>query len=711
MTAPRRERSGSASTPAARSPTSSPSTRTTGELVTTKTPSTPADPADGFMTGVDKVLDLLGLGGERRHRGQPRHDGRHQPAARGQGRATSASSPPRATSSCSRSPGSRCPTATATPTSGSSRRGSCRPTGCGPSAAGSTSPAPRSGRSTRRGAVAAARFFRDARHRHDRRLLPALLRRRRARAARCARCCAREHPDAVVSISLARCCASTASTSASMTTLVDAAVKPTVARYVANIARPAATSSAPRRAVLRDEVQRRRAVGRRGRAPADHHRAVRAGRRRAGRRADRRASAGFDRVLTCDGGGTSTDVTVVIDGEPTLTTEGTVGAYPSKIPMIDVVTVGAGGGSIAWLSPEGTLKVGPAVGRRRPRARSATAAAAPSRPSPTRTSCSAGSRRTCSAARSRSTSTRPRAGLDALGAAARARPGAGCATGILEISAWNQANALRQVTVKRGLDVRDFTLTTFGGSGLAAGLPADRHPRPAPACWCRRTRATSSAFGLLTVDVRNDYVQTAVARHADLDLDARGGGASTTCEGQAAAALDARGLRARPSSATQRTRGPALLRAGLRGAGRRCPTAPVDRRAGRRRSPTAFHDAHRAALRLRLPRRPAAGGRVGEPAGDRRSARSAARRCVELAPPATAAPDRAVTGHAPGVLRRLGRRRRSTTGRTSAPGDVVDGPGGHRGVRLDRAGAPGLRRHRRPLRQPADHGGAPMTGR
>src|SRR3546814_18093160 len=40
-----------------------------------------------------------------------------------------------------------------------------------------------------------------------------------------------------------------------------------------------------------------------------------------------------------------------------------------------------------------------------------------------------------------------------------------CATGILEISAWNQANALRQITVKRGLDVRDFTLTTFGGSG------------------------------------------------------------------------------------------------------------------------------------------------------------------------------------------------------------------------------------------------------
>src|SRR5690606_22731824 len=70
-------------------------------------------------------------------------------------------------------------------------------------------------------------------------------------------------------------------------------------------------------------------------------------------------AAGRPQALTLDGGGTSTDVAVVRDGHPALTTEGTVGGYPSKIPMIDVVTVGAGGGSVAWVSPEGTLKVGP----------------------------------------------------------------------------------------------------------------------------------------------------------------------------------------------------------------------------------------------------------------------------------------------------------------------------------------------------------------
>ena len=86
-----------------------------------------------------------------------------------------------------------------------------------------------------------------------------------------------------------------------------------------------------------------------------------------------------------------------------------------------------------------------------------------------------------------------------------------CATGVLEISAWNQANALRQVTVQRGLDVRDFTMVTFGGSGsllacrLVDILGLDGVLVPL-------NPGNLSAYGLLTVDVRNDYVQTAVRR-------------------------------------------------------------------------------------------------------------------------------------------------------------------------------------------------------
>jgi N-methylhydantoinase A len=115
-----------------------------------------------------------------------------------------------------------------------------------------------------------------------------------------------------------------------------------------------------------------------------------------------------------------------------------------------------------------------------------------------------------------------------------------CATGILEISAWNQANALQQVTVKRGLDVRDFTMATFGGSGSLllcrlldvlglAGVLVPRDP------------GNVSAFGLLTVDVRNDYVRTAVSRHTDLDLDALAGFYADLQE-QAALSLDKEGF-------------------------------------------------------------------------------------------------------------------------------------------------------------------------
>jgi N-methylhydantoinase A len=226
-------------------------------------------------------------------------------------------------------------------------------------------------------------------------------------------------------------------------------------------------------------------------------------------------AAGFPMVVTCDGGGTSTDVTVVIDGQPALTTEGNVGAYPSKIPMIDVVTVGAGGGSIAWISPEGTLKVGPQ--------------SAGADPGPI---CygKGGSEPTITDAHVLLGRIPPHllggevpldvdlaaAGMDALAGKlglSRER----CATGVLEISAWNQANALRQVTVKRGLDVRDFTMVTFGGSGsllacrLVDILGLDGVLVPL-------NPGNLSAYGLLTVDVRNDYVQTAVTKASALDV-------------------------------------------------------------------------------------------------------------------------------------------------------------------------------------------------
>ena len=323
---------------------------------------------------------------------------------------------------------------------------------------------------------------------------------------------AEEHPDAVVSLS-SEVLREYREYERAMTTLVDAAVKPRLSAYVTNIKTrlaalddreiPFYVMKSNGGVLSADEVVHQPITTVLSGPAAGALGAALIGR-----------VAGFDKVLTCDGGGTSTDVSVVIDGEPTLTTEGTVGAFPSKIPMIDVVTVGAGGGSIAWLSPEGTLKVGPH--------------SAGADPGPI---CYAkgGTDVTITDAHVFLGRIPPhllggeipldvdaaRNGVEELAKQLGLSPEA-CANGVLEISAWNQANALRQVTVKRGLDVRDFTLTTFGGSGSlllcrlmdVLGLRTVLVP-PNP--------GNVSAFGLLTVDVKNDYVRTHVSLAESLE--------------------------------------------------------------------------------------------------------------------------------------------------------------------------------------------------
>jgi N-methylhydantoinase A len=328
---------------------------------------------------------------------------------------------------------------------------------------------------------------------------------------------AREHPEATVSIS-SEVLREYREYERSITTLVDAAVKPNITRYVANISRRLAeyaTADGEPRDVPFYVMKSNGGVLSAAEVVHQPITTVLSGPAAGALGAALVAStAGVSKVLTCDGGGTSTDVTVVVDGQPALTTEGTVGAYPSKIPMIDVVTVGAGGGSIAWVTPEGTLKVGP---------QSAGADPGPicygrGGTEPTITDAHVLLGRIpphllggeipldVDAARTGIADLAQRLGLGLEE----------CARGILEISAWNQANALRQISVKRGLDVRDFTLVTFGGSGslLACrlvdvlGLQGVLVP-PDP--------GNLSAFGLLTVDVRNDYVRTHVAREDRLD--------------------------------------------------------------------------------------------------------------------------------------------------------------------------------------------------
>ncbi len=346
---------------------------------------------------------------------------------------------------------------------------------------------------------------------------------------------AEEHPECVVSIS-SEVLREYREYERSMTTLVDAAVKPRLSSYVGNIR--------TRLDALKPDLPFYVMKSNGGVLSADEvvHQPITtvlsgpaAGALGAALIAQ---VAGFDKVLTCDGGGTSTDVSVVVDGQPTLTTEGSVGAFPSKIPMIDVVTVGAGGGSIAWLSPEGALKVGPQSAGADP----GPLCYAKGGTEVTVTDAHVALGRIPAHLLGGEIPLDAAAAWDGLEDLGK-RLGltvAETAAGVLEISAWNQANALRQITVKRGLDVRDFTLTTFGGSGSLLlcrlvdilDLPAVLVP-PNP--------GNVSAFGLLTVDVKNDYVQTHVAKHAALSPDELTSALDNLAL-QAAAALDKEGF-------------------------------------------------------------------------------------------------------------------------------------------------------------------------
>jgi N-methylhydantoinase A len=341
---------------------------------------------------------------------------------------------------------------------------------------------------------------------------------------------AREHPGAVVSLS-SQVLPEYREYERSVTTLIDAAVKPRMSRYLSSVAHRLADlrAEAVPLHVMTSNGGVATAADIIGRPISTVLSGPAAGAVGAAMIAQ---SAGITSVLTCDGGGTSTDVAVVVGGEPALTTEGCVGAYPSKIPMVDVVTVGAGGGSVAWVSPEGSLKVGP---------RSAGADPGPL--------CygKGGREVTVTDAHLMLGRIPPhllggeipldadaaRSGLTDL-AAKLGMPDRECAAGILEVSAWNQANAVRQITVKRGLDVREFTLVTFGGSGSLLVCPLIEilgvrgvlvPPNP----------GNVSAFGLLTVDVRTDYVRTCVARQSELDYAAM----ETIYAGLAAQATDA----------------------------------------------------------------------------------------------------------------------------------------------------------------------------
>ena len=227
--------------------------------------------------------------------------------------------------------------------------------------------------------------------------------------------------------------------------------------------------------------------------------------------------AGFPNVVTLDAGGTSTDLCLIESARPNVTNGGAVGPFPVRIPMIDIETIGTGGGSIAWISREGHLKVGP---------RSAGAEPGPmcypnGGNEPTITDANLVLGRIPPALIGggiRLNAERARAGIAALAARLPGNMSTEqLAEGIIEIANWNQSNAIRQMTIQRGIDPRKFALLSFGGSGPAQS-PAVMDLIGMKACIVPPNPGNLSAFGLLAVDWRTDHIVTKVMHEDAIDL-------------------------------------------------------------------------------------------------------------------------------------------------------------------------------------------------
>ncbi|RWG06556.1 MAG: hydantoinase/oxoprolinase family protein [Mesorhizobium sp.] len=221
------------------------------------------------------------------------------------------------------------------------------------------------------------------------------------------------------------------------------------------------------------------------------------------------ASAGFPNAVTFDVGGTSTDVSLILNGRGAYTPLRDVAGYPVRCPMVDVHVIGAGGGSIAWVDDAGGLKAGP---------HSAGAIPGPvgymrGGIEPTITDANLHMGRLNPLAILGGAMPVDRAAATGAVAQISTRIGTSpdeAADGIIRIAVANMARAIRSISIERGCDVKEFALVAFGGAGpLHAAFVADEVGiatvlvPEAPGTMCAR--------GVLLSNISRSFVKSHVA--------------------------------------------------------------------------------------------------------------------------------------------------------------------------------------------------------
>jgi len=232
------------------------------------------------------------------------------------------------------------------------------------------------------------------------------------------------------------------------------------------------------------------------------------------------AAAGIRDIITFDMGGTSTDV-ALCRGEARTTNEATVAGVPVAVPIVDIHTVGAGGGSIARVDMAGALRVGPESAGADPgpvcygRGELITVTDANLVLGRFGAPSLLGGEMPLDLERARQYMSGLAAEMERF--SAKRVPAERAALGVISVANANMEKALRAVSVERGQDPRLFTLVSFGGAGglhaaeLAAALRIPRIMIP-------RSPGTLSALGVLLGDVVKDYSRTIMMKSVDLDV-------------------------------------------------------------------------------------------------------------------------------------------------------------------------------------------------
>ncbi|GGD72525.1 hydantoinase/oxoprolinase family protein [Croceicoccus mobilis] len=223
--------------------------------------------------------------------------------------------------------------------------------------------------------------------------------------------------------------------------------------------------------------------------------------------------AGFPNLICIDMGGTSFEASLVIDGQSVVQNEREIGGFPVLSPMVDIHTIGAGGGSIAW-NDAGSLRVGPQSAGARP----GPACYGHGGTQPTVTDANIALGRLedgCAFGDLKLSADKAKAAIADF-ASGFDMPGDTMAQGILDVINEQMANAIRTITVRRGIDPREFALVAYGGAGpmhaadIARLLGVGKVVVP-------RAAGAFSAWGMLQSDLVHDHAETILSPVEDID--------------------------------------------------------------------------------------------------------------------------------------------------------------------------------------------------